>query len=90
LVSTNDSRGQLAVALVLAPGRGPRALGRLDAMLHHGPAERIARRSEAALPLAGNAMADALPLFETLAGGAPEVLTMPLSATLALRLQVSA
>ena len=89
LVSTNDSRGQLAVALVLAPRRGARALARLDATLVHGAAERIALRSEAALPLAGNAMADALPLFEALAGGAPEVLTMPLSATLALRLQVS-
>jgi hypothetical protein len=90
LVSTNDSRGLLAVALVLAPRRGPRALARLDAMLVHGSAERIPLRSEAALPLATNAMADALPLFETLAGGAPEVLTLPLSATLALRVQVSA
>ncbi|CAM5785181.1 beta-ketoacyl synthase chain length factor [Rhizobacter fulvus] len=90
LASTNDSRGLLAVALVLARQRGPRALARLDAMLVPGAAGRIPLRSEAALPLAGNAMADALPLFETLAGGAPEVLTLPLSAMLGLRVQVCA
>jgi hypothetical protein len=90
LASTNDSRGLLAVALVLAPQRGPRARARLDAVLVSGATARIPLRSEAALPLAGNAMADALPLFEVLAGDAPEVLTLPLSATLALRVQVSA
>jgi hypothetical protein len=90
LVSTNDSRGLLAVALVLAPRRGPRTLARLDGALVGGATAPIPVRSEAALPLSSNAMADALPLFETLAGAAPEVLTMPLSATLALRVQVSA
>ena len=68
LASTNASRGLLAAALVIAPGRSA--------------------RSQAALPLGANAMADAVPLFEALARADPAPL--PLSATLALRLQLGA
>ena len=89
LVSTTASRGLLAVALVLAPHASARTLAALDWSLVSGPAAPVPLRSEAALPLATNAMADALPLFEALArvDGAP--LHMPLSATLALKVQLS-
>ncbi len=89
LVSTNDSRGLLAVALVIAPQRSAHTLFALDAALVAGTTERVLLRSEAALVLAGNAMADALPLFEALARGDRAPLVLPLSATLALRLQLS-
>ena len=88
LASTNDSRGLLAVALVIAPSRSARSLAALDWSLAGGPAARIPLRSEAALPLATNAMADAIPLFEALAGAEPASLALPLSATLALRVQL--
>jgi hypothetical protein len=67
LVSTNDSRGLLAVALVLAPQRGPGSQFALEWELHPGAAPSRGLRSVAAQPLAANAMADALPLFEALA-----------------------
>ena len=90
LVSTNDSRGLLAVALVIAPLRSARTLFALDAALVAGAAERVPLRSVAAQALAGNAMADALPLFEALARGEREPLALPLSAALALRVRLSA
>jgi 3-oxoacyl-(acyl-carrier-protein) synthase len=90
LASTNDSRGLLAAALVLAPQRSTRTLAALEWSLASGPTTRIALRSPAALPLASNAMADAVPLFEALACDATATLALPLSATLALRLQLRA
>ena len=90
LASTNASRGLLAVALVIAPEWGARSLAALDWALAVGPTARIPLRSEAALPLATNAMADAIPLFEALARPDPAPLAMPLAATLALRLQLLA
>ena len=89
LASTNDSRGLLAAALVIAPQRSARTVAALGWSLASGPAARIPLRSEAALPLAANAMADALPLFEALAWpGDGAQLSMPLSAALALRLDL--
>ena len=88
LASTNDSRGMLAAALVVAPNRSDRSLAALDWSLASGPSARIPLRSKAALPLATNAMADAVPLFEALARGDAAALAMPLSATLALRLHL--
>jgi hypothetical protein len=91
LASTNTSRGLLAAALVIAPARSARTVAAIDWSLLNGRAARIPLRSEAALPLACNAMADALPLFEALAQGhAPAPFAMPLSATLALRMQLHA
>jgi len=84
LMSTNESRGLLAAALVLAPHPGARSLARLDWALEHGLSERIALVSEAALPLATNAMADALPLLDALARRDTTPLAMPLSKDLAL------
>jgi hypothetical protein len=74
---------------VLAPQRSARTQAALDASLVAGATARIPLGSEAALPLAGNALADALPLFEALAQGARAPLALPLSAMLALRVQLS-
>ena len=88
LVSVNASRGLLAVGLVLAPhGAGGRGL---LAALQAGPQHRPALRSVAALALQANAMADALPLFECLADTRSTPLTLPLSDTLGLALQLDA
>jgi len=89
LASTTASRGLLAVALVLAPRRGERTLAALEWALVGGKAERIPLRSEAALPLAANAMADALPLYEAIALGDSTALQMPLSAELSLQLKLT-
>jgi hypothetical protein len=89
LASSNDSRGLLAVALVLAPQRSARTLAALDWALLPGQAARVPLRTEAALRLATNAMADALPLFETLALRDPATLALPLHGTLALALRPS-
>jgi Beta-ketoacyl synthase, N-terminal domain len=90
LASTNASRGLLAVALVLAPQRSVRSIAALDWALASGASARIPLRSEAALPLATNAMADAIPVFEALALADAMPLALPLTATLALRLQLRA
>jgi hypothetical protein len=89
LASANASRGLLAAALVVSPVRGERSLARLDWSVHGGPTAAAALRSEAARSLAGNAMADCLPLFEAFAAGQPEVVLMPLSASLALRVALT-
>ena len=69
LASVTASEGLLAVALVLAPARGARAVAALDWSLVSGADAASPLRSEAARALADNAMADALPLFEALAAG---------------------
>ena len=89
LASTTTSRGLLAVALVLAPQRSARTLAAIQGTLASGRAERIALRSEAALPLAANAMADAIPFFEALARGDTAGLRMPLSERLALQVELA-
>jgi hypothetical protein len=87
LASVNRSRGQLAVALVLAPLPTPASRWQLRWQLRPGaPATPL--RTAAAQALAGNAMADALPLFEALADEAAAALTLPLSAHQHLALQL--
>jgi len=88
LASVNASRGLLAVALVISPVRGQRSLARVD-WAAHGGAAGTALRSAAARSVAGNAIADGLPLFEALASGAPETLRLPLSAALSLQLALT-
>ena len=88
LASTNDSRGLLAAALVIAPQRSARTLAALEWSLAGGAAARIPLKSEAALPLATNAISDALPLFEALARCDAAAMSMPLSAALALRVRL--
>jgi hypothetical protein len=89
LISTNDSRGMLAAALVIVPRRSERSVAAIEWSLTKGQTAPVALRSEAALPLASNAMADALPLFEMLARGEAGVLTMPLSEKLGLTLRLA-
>ena len=80
LASVTTSRGLLAVALVVAPERTERTVAAFDWSLDPGEATAAAPRSTAAQALAGNAMADALPLFEALAdtGAFPATVSMPL------------
>ena len=89
LVKRAWTAGLLAVALVIAPQRSERAQSAIEWSIASGPSTRIPLRSEAALPLASNAAADALPLFEALACGDAAPLAMPLSARLALRVRLS-
>jgi len=85
LASVNRSRGLLAVALVLAPQPGPATRWALRWSLDPGSAAAPPLRSDAGQALAANAMAAALPLYETLAQGQPRSLSWPLSATLGLQ-----
>ena len=88
LRSVVASSGLLAVALVLAPARNARSVASLDWSLQSGASEPLVFASDAARSLAGNAMADALPLFEALASRSAAPLAMPLSARLALRVEL--
>jgi hypothetical protein len=54
-----------------------------------GPPLPAAAQSDAARALSANAMADALPLFEALARGGAESVSMPLSAMLSLQLRLA-
>jgi hypothetical protein len=83
LASVTRSRGLLGVALVLAPERSAATRAVLDWAVLPGSAPPSALQSPAAQALAGNAMADALPLFEALArleaqSAAHEELQLPL------------
>lgn len=88
LASVTTSRGLLAVGLVISPTRTARTVAAIEWSLAAGPATAPALRTDAARALNTNAMADALPFFETLARGDAESLNLPLSATLSLRLQL--
>lgn len=89
LSTVTRSRGMLASALVLASARSDRTLAALDWSLCHGPTAPCALRSQAALGMAHNAMADALPLLEALASGHTESVLMPLSPRLSLKVELS-
>jgi hypothetical protein len=89
LACTTASQGLLGLALVLAPARGARSVAALAWSLASGPSAPVPLRTAAAQSLAGNAMADGLPLFEALALEWREPFLMPLSATLSLELRVS-
>ena len=88
LAGVAHSEGMLAGAMVIAPERSARTVAAFDWSLRPGDTHAVALRSPAAQALAGNAMADALPLFEALALGADATLALPLSARLALQLQL--
>ena len=89
LASVTASEGLLACALGAgAARRASKTIAAFDWSLAAGPAAPLPLRSAAARTLAGNAMAGALPLFETIArrglsGAADDALALPLS-TLAL------
>nr|HET7860257.1 beta-ketoacyl synthase chain length factor [Caldimonas sp.] len=88
LASVVDSAGLLACALVLAPRAGAGSIAVLDWQLAHATVANPAPRSPAALALAGNAMAGALPVLETIANLDRDdaTLALPLGPSLALRL----
>lgn len=90
LASTTESSGLLALALVLAPVPGERSVAALEWSLASGPTAPLPLRSTAARALAGNAMADGVPLFEALALEWRDAVRMPLSATLALEVRLRA
>jgi hypothetical protein len=76
LRAVNTSQGLLGVALVLSPCNGPHSAHALRWQLVPAadtgePAPTTPLRSAAALALAGNALADALPLMELLASSQP-------------------
>jgi hypothetical protein len=88
LASVTTSRDLLAVALVLSPTRTQRTVAAFDWSLQPGPAPALPEPSNAARALSGNAMADALPLFEALARARPESINLPLSHKLFLQLRL--
>ncbi|MDH6168732.1 hypothetical protein M2282_003896 [Variovorax boronicumulans] len=96
LTSVTDSRGLLAVAMVIAPERSERTVAALDWSLAGNSLEAASTytpaHSEAAKSLSGiNPMAQALSLFESLAhlsDGAGPPVALRLSPTLSLRLQL--
>jgi len=88
LSTVTTSRGLLSVALVLSPVLTERTVAAFEWSLQSGPTEPPPLQSDAARSLTANAMADALPLFETLARGTSDTLRLPLGATLSLQLTV--
>lgn len=80
LACVNESRGMLAVALVISPIKTARSLCAVEWAASNS-ASRSKAPSSAALHagLAENGMADALPFFEALSRAMPTELSMPLS-----------
>lgn len=89
LATVTRSAGLLAVALVLAPSAGARSTARIGLELTSGATTRPALASAAARLAEGNAMADALPLFEALARAEPTRVALPLAPDLALGTQIA-
>lgn len=88
LASVTRSTGLLAVALVLAPGTTRPGAPVLQWQLEPGTTAAPAPRCEPARALATNALADALPFFETLACAETAPITLRLGPALGLRLQL--
>jgi Beta-ketoacyl synthase, N-terminal domain len=88
LASVVASEGLLACALVLAPVASERTVAAFDWSLVEGPAAAPCGRSAAARTLAGNAMAEALPLLEAIAlAPRDETLELRLARALAIALR---
>ena len=90
LAGSTASCGLLGLALVLSPLRGARSVVSMTWAVAAGPAKAVPLQSVAAQTLAGNAMADGLPLFEALALERRTPFCLPLSTTLALELRLQA
>jgi hypothetical protein len=90
VATMQPSRGVLAGALVLSPQEGERNVARLTLEVREDtqPRQSVARAENTAL-VAGNAMIDALPLFEALADGAERELSQRLAARMTLSVRVS-
>ncbi|GAP33793.1 beta-ketoacyl synthase chain length factor [Piscinibacter sakaiensis] len=89
LAGVHASRGLLGVALVLAPRPGPRSRIALRLRLQAAEVPRPSPQEPAWQALAGNALADALPLAEALAAGRPATLALPLGPALSLALELA-
>jgi len=89
LASSTVSDGMLAVALVLSPAPTAHTVASLAWSLVPGDGTALPLHSAAARSLQRNAMADALPLFEALANALTEAVELPLSRSLALRVQLT-
>jgi hypothetical protein len=90
VATMQPSRGVLAGALVVSTERRERNLARLALEIREEPTPRqsTARKENAAL-VEGNAMLNALPLFEALADGVERELSQLLAPRLALRMRLS-
>ncbi|MDP1650540.1 MAG: beta-ketoacyl synthase chain length factor [Rubrivivax sp.] len=88
LASVNRSRGLLALALVLAPWPGARSRWALRWQTRVATTQVVPLKSDAARGLAGNAMADALPLAQALALATAAPLALPLGPSLHLELHL--
>ncbi len=86
LASVTASRGLLAVALVLSPVASEYTVATAAWTLRPGYPQASPISSDAGRRLQHNASAGALPLFESLARGSAEEVTMPLSSSLALNI----
>ena len=83
------SRGVLAGALVLSPDAGEPALAKLTFQVSDDArVKQTAARAQNAALVEGNAMANALPLFEALADGVERQVVQPLSPQLNLCMRV--
>jgi hypothetical protein len=90
VATMQPSRGVLAGALVLSPEKSARTIARLtlEAREDEHPRQSTARAENTAL-VAGNAMIDALPLFEALADGAEREISQLLAPRMALAIRIS-
>lgn len=89
VATMQPSRGVLAGALVLSPVRGERCSAQfvMEVREDARPRQSVARPENAAL-VEGNALVNALPLFEALADGVEREVSQILSPRLALRVRV--
>jgi hypothetical protein len=87
LAALNTSRGTLGLALVLAPERSARSTHAVAFDVR--PAAAPPRAPSSRPDLEANALADALPVADALAAGAPAVLTLALGAALSLDLRIA-
>lgn len=85
---TARSHGALSVALILNPRSTAKTQMQLEWTLNQGRIEQPTPRSAAAHQLAPNAMASALPLFEALARGESDAITLPVSHHQSLRIHL--
>jgi hypothetical protein len=90
VATMQPSRGVLAGSLVLSPEPGERSLARLtlDVREEASPRQSAARPENAAL-VAGNAMMNALPLFEALAEDVERELSQLLAPRLTLHMRIT-
>jgi hypothetical protein len=88
LTHTTPSRGELAIALVLAPQSGQRSLAQIQWSLRPGGCDQPRCDAAATSALSLNAMAGCLPMAQALALALPKQLEWPLHARQTLRVEI--